>query len=99
MTATGLSDLLTATRPKLYGVSPVDPYRHTMNYDRLLRYLEMKVHHLVDERRWARIRVVGDYDRDCVISRKEKTDKPFNWQRPTACRDGDDLVIKCFPGQ
>lgn len=98
MTATELRDVLAATGAYLHGVSPVDPYRHTMTYDRLLRYLEMKVHHLVDERQWARIRVVGDYDRDCVISNKEKIGKPFNWQRPSAHRDGDELVIKCFPG-
>lgn len=86
------------TAPR-YGVSPVDAYRHTMSFDRLLHYLQIKIHHLIDEREWARIRVVGEYDRSCVISSAEKTGKLFNWQRPTAEPDGDDLVIKCYPGQ
>ncbi|HUZ23171.1 MAG TPA: hypothetical protein VMV07_05340 [Streptosporangiaceae bacterium] len=82
----------------LHGASPIDAYRHTMSQDSLLRYLQIKVHHLIDERDWARIRVVGGYDRGCVVSAREKTGKLFNWQRPTAEPDGDNLVIKCYPG-
>ncbi|MGH3817496.1 MAG: hypothetical protein ACRDRE_06985 [Pseudonocardiaceae bacterium] len=88
----------TLTFPRLLGVSPVDAYRHTMSVSSLRRYLEIKVHHLIQDHDWARIRVIGDYDRDCVVSANEKNDKLFNWQRPTAEVQGDDLVIKCFPG-
>ncbi|WP_326549979.1 hypothetical protein [Micromonospora sp. NBC_01813] len=98
MTTSAPGNLLTAERSGRHGASPVDAYRHTMSYPNLLRYLDIKVHHLIDERGWSRIRVIGDYDRTCVISIKEKSDKPFNWQRPTAEPDGDELVIKCYPG-
>lgn len=90
--------MLAARHAHLRGASPVDGYRHTMTQDSLLLYLRIKVHHLIDERDWARIRVIGDYDRECAVSAKEKTGKLFNWQRPTAEPDGDDLVIKCYPG-
>nr|MDT0658730.1 hypothetical protein [Micromonospora sp. DSM 115978] len=98
MTTTAPGNLLTAERSHWHGASPVDAYRHTMSFTSLLRYLEIKVHHLVDERDWSRIRVIGAYDRECVVSVKEKTDKLFNWQRPTAEPDGDELIIKCYPG-
>jgi hypothetical protein len=82
----------------LQGASPIDVYRHTMNVPSLRRYLEIKAHHLLCERDWEQILVIGDYDRACVASANEKNDKLFNWQRPTAQADGDTLVIKCFPG-
>ncbi|MGH3628645.1 MAG: hypothetical protein ACRDRL_14575 [Sciscionella sp.] len=88
----------TLTFPRLLDVSPVDACRHTMSVSSLCRYLEIKVHHLIQDHDWARIRVIGDYDRDCVVSANEKNNKLFNWQRPTAEVQGDDLVIKCFPG-
>jgi hypothetical protein len=91
--------LASPVHSRLYGASPVDPYRHTMRFDRLLQYLQIKIHHLIDEQEWARIRVAGDYDRSCVVSVKEKTGKLFNWQRPTAEPVGDTLVIKCYPGR
>ncbi|TMR95670.1 hypothetical protein EJK15_27595 [Nonomuraea basaltis] len=69
-----------------------------MSVSSLFRYLKIKVHHLIQDYDWARIRVVADYDRCCVISAYEKNDKLFNWQRPTAEIQGKDLVIKCFPG-
>ncbi|MGH3940393.1 MAG: hypothetical protein ACRDTG_17510 [Pseudonocardiaceae bacterium] len=69
-----------------------------MSAKSLLNYLEIKVHHLIQERDWARIHIVGEYDRECVISANEKNDKLFNWQRPTAEAHGNELVIKCYPG-
>ncbi len=33
-----------------------------------------------------------------MVSAKEKPGKLFNWQRPTAEPDGDNLIIKCYPG-
>ena len=68
----------------------------------LRRYLDIKVHPDIDSLNWERIRVVGVHDRmpPSIISHKEKRDKPFNWQRPTARRfeNGDELRIQCFPG-
>jgi len=80
-------------------VAAIDPYRHTMGWQSLLTYLKIKVHHLLQEKEWDRVRVVGAHDRTCEISRFEKTDKMFNWQRPTADVYGDEIVIKCFPGR
>jgi hypothetical protein len=39
--------------------SPIDVYRHTMSVPSLRRYLEIKAHHLLQERDWAAIRVIG----------------------------------------
>ncbi|QOV47768.1 hypothetical protein IPT68_25205 [Streptomyces chromofuscus] len=69
-----------------------------MGPESLLRYLTIKVHHLIQEQEWDGIRVVGGYDRLAVISRHEKTGKPFNIERPTAEVHGRELVIKAFPG-
>ncbi|MFE7576916.1 hypothetical protein ACFU5Z_19505 [Streptomyces sp. NPDC057521] len=69
-----------------------------MNRESLLRYLELKVHHLVQDEEWDTIHIVGEHDRTCVISAHEKTGKPFNWQRPTAASSGRKITIKCFPG-
>lgn len=85
--------------PVVLGASPIDVHRHTMSVASLRRYLEIKAHHLLREHDWARICVVGGYDRDCVISANEKNDKLFNWQRPTAEIQGGNLIIKCFPGR
>ena len=64
----------------------------------LLRYLDIKMHHLIDEREYDEIVVLGEYDRTCVISKKEKDGKTINWQRPTAEISNDVLYVKCFPG-
>lgn len=65
---------------------------------RLLRYLQIKVHHLIQDQDWDSIRVVGGYDRQAVISAHEKPGKLFNFERPTAQVHGRDLVVKAFPG-
>ena len=98
MTASVSGSPATITRACRFAAAPVDARQHTMNARRLFRYLEIKVHHLIQQHDWDSIRVVGEYDRGCVISANEKNDKPFNWQRPTAEIHGDGLVIKCFPG-
>ncbi|GII96725.1 hypothetical protein [Sinosporangium siamense] len=79
-------------------VSPIEVDGHTMSPDRLLRYLRIKVHHLIQEQPWDSIHVVGDYDRLAVISRYEKHGKLFNWERPTVEVRGRDLAVKAFPG-
>ena len=99
MTAPASVPPLTITRASRFAASPDRRLpAHDERPEPSFRYLEIKVHHLIQEHDWARIRVIGDYDRDCVISANEKNDKLFNWQRPTAEVHGDALVIKCFPG-
>lgn len=75
----------------------LDPLNHTME-SALGRYLDIKIHHYVDDEQYNDIVVVGEYDRDCEIANNEKDGKIFNWQRPSAVLDGDTLVIKCPPG-
>ncbi|QMU67277.1 hypothetical protein [Streptacidiphilus sp. P02-A3a] len=77
---------------------PIAVNGHTMGADSLLRYLEIKVHHLIREQPWDSIRVVGAHDRQAVVSRHEKTGKLFNVQRPTASIHGRDLTLMAFPG-
>lgn len=78
--------------------APIAVDGHTMGPDSLLRYLQIKVHHLIQEQTWDSIGVIGGYDRQAVISEYEKTGKLFNFERPTAEVHGRDLVIKAFPG-
>ncbi|KAJ8070812.1 hypothetical protein OCU04_001174 [Sclerotinia nivalis] len=74
---------------------------HTMGAS-LIPYLNMKVHHLIPSRRWKEIEVTGHHTRStpAIIYNKEKNDKSFNTQRPTATiLAGDKLRINCFPGR
>ncbi|MFD0371110.1 hypothetical protein [Streptomyces sp. NPDC127114] len=93
-----MTSLLADAAPGLLWAAPIDVHGHTMSDDRLLRYLEIKVHHLIQEQDWDSIRVVGGYDRAAVVSRHEKQGKLFNIERPTATVHGRDLVVKAFPG-
>lgn len=78
--------------------SPIAVDGHTMAPDRLLRYLQIKVHHLIQDQDWGSIHIVGGYDRQAVISAHEKNGKLFNFERPTAQINGRNLVVKAFPG-
>ncbi|MFJ8364008.1 hypothetical protein [Streptomyces sp. NPDC093984] len=93
-----MTPLLAAPAPGLVHAAPIDPSGHTMSRERLLRYLEIKVHHLIQDHDWDSIRVIGSYDRTTVVSRLEKSGKLFNIERPTAEVHGHDLVVKAFPG-
>ncbi|MER5985721.1 hypothetical protein [Streptomyces sp. NPDC001787] len=93
-----LSSLLVSPPAGLLHPAPVDPARHTMSRERLLRYLEIKVHHLIQEQDWDSIRVVGGYNRTRGISRHEKSGKLFNTERPTAQAYGRNLLVQAFPG-
>ena len=67
----------------------------------LTEYLRMKVHPLIQDTHWSRINVIGEHQRDPSVVRisLEKTDKPFNWQRPTASVvDTNTLQLHVFPG-
>lgn len=78
--------------------SVVNPSEHSMG-NSLYGYLDLKVHEWIREKDFKNIWVVGDQDRAVGISHYEKRDKMFNWQRPTAEINGEDLYIKCFPGR
>lgn len=78
--------------------SPIVVDGHTMAPERLLRYLQIKVHHLIQDHNWDSVHIVGCYDREAVISTHEKTGKLFNFERPTVEVHGRRLVVKAFPG-
>lgn len=44
------------------------------------------------------IYVVGNYDRNAIISDKEKTDKVFNYERPTYKFENKQAFVYCYPG-
>ncbi len=65
----------------------------------LHQYVEMKMHHLLLEKKWNKIIVRGAHDRNnAIISNFEKNGKIENWQRPTAIIRGSEITILCFPG-
>ena len=73
------------------------PYEHTMGTS-LQRYMEMKIHPLIDNYNYEKIVVQGKFDRTCGVSNKEKTGKLFNYIRPTAIIENSYLYLNCFPG-
>jgi len=75
----------------------LDPLDHTMEAA-LSRYLDIKIHHYVDDEAYKDIVVVGAYDRSCEIPKNEKDGKIFNWQRPSAVLADGTLIVKCPPG-
>ena len=69
---------------------------------KLIDYMEPKVHHLLKQRDWERVIVVGKYARGGknIASESERRGKGFNWQRPTAeIIDDDTIQINCFPSE
>ena len=108
-TITALSEISTvdlaprnAPPPHLYPLASATPANHTMG-DSLMRYLAIKVHQSVLTGAYSRIVITGAYTRYSPLSipfTLEKTDKPFNWERPTAHHDPvtNTLYIECFPG-
>lgn len=75
----------------------ITPDEHSMGSS-LRRYMEIKIHHLFYAHNYDKIIVRGYFDRSCGISTKEKTDKLFNYIRPTATIDDSTLYLNCFPG-
>jgi len=69
-----------------------DPKDHTMGKS-LFNYMDPKVHHLIKEKEFKNIWIVGDSDRSGEASKYEKRDKLFNWQRPTAVIQGEHYTI------
>lgn len=77
---------------------------HTMGSS-LHDYLAMKIDRDILLQDWSSILVKGCHDRSAqtLCAKTEKTDKPFNFQRPTMHLDRTDkkkpkLEVLCFPG-
>lgn len=72
---------------------------HTME-ESLYRYIQIKLHQLIEQANYSQIHVYGCHDRiQSIVSNREKNDKLVNWQRPTARREGQTLIVQCFPGR
>ena len=86
----------TVSNSQVLSVLPCD---HTMG-NSLLRYVEMKMHQRIRENQSHDVLVVGKYSRNPEdLSIFEKSDKLFNWKRPTVSTLGDTLTVECFPGE
>lgn len=83
-----------------FNVTPATIETHSMGKS-LSAYVHNKIHNLItiNLEFFSRIRVIGNYNRNSLVSKKEKNDKLFNYKRPTAFIDGDILYICCFPGE
>ncbi len=65
-------------------------------------YVISKIHPDIQNSSCSRVIVRTPYTRDppAHISRNEKKDKPFNWQRPTTIAiDSTTIQLNCFPGK
>ncbi|OTA87538.1 hypothetical protein M434DRAFT_58853, partial [Hypoxylon sp. CO27-5] len=73
---------------------------HTMSTF-LDRYPNLEVHQALKSRVYTGVTVIGVYRRThpSVVSKTERRDKPFNWQRPTAQVVRNHIFIECFPGK
>ncbi|MBP5993757.1 MAG: NUDIX hydrolase [Candidatus Moranbacteria bacterium] len=88
-----------SSNKEFFDVSACLSSDHSMG-DALHRYIEMKMHHLIQSKQdeFSKVRVIGSHDRSAHVSTDEKNDKLFNFERPTAFLDGDTLYLCCFPG-
>lgn len=95
-TGSNESDFSALHRPSI-----ASPENHTMGSS-LNEYLRIKVHPDILSRSWDPILINGLHDRlHASISTIEKTDKPFNWQRPTASTSPyapNTIRLHVFPG-
>lgn len=91
-----------AASSKLVGLKPsiATVATHTMGQS-LYQYLAIKTHDDIRDRTWSKIRVIGKHSRSppARLSSTEKSNKPFNWQRPSTVEAANDcLELHCFPG-
>lgn len=70
---------------------------HSMG-DSLYPYLQMKIHSSLCFNNINTIKIVGEFDRDSIISDNEKGNKIFNYMRPSLLIEGEQAFLKCFPG-
>jgi hypothetical protein len=91
-----------------FDVSSAMPEQHTMGLAKQ-PYVVSKIHYVLRERNdIERVVVRAHYDRhhgdplDSIISRYEKTDKRFNFKRPTVTLENENGLItayvNCYPG-
>lgn len=73
--------------------------RHTMATDNLDRYCKSKIHSLFISSGVKQIKIVPAYKRDKKASETEKTDKLFNFKRPTAEIVDGIGYLYVFPGK
>ncbi|WP_449455121.1 hypothetical protein [Streptococcus suis] len=65
----------------------------------LKQYLEMKVHHVLKNiTNENEVIIVPKFSRNNIISNIEKTDKLFNYMRPTVKKLGKTYIVECYPG-
>lgn len=64
----------------------------------LNQYINIKLPMFIFDDNINEIYIIGKYDRNCIISNKEKTDKVFNYERPTYKIDDNKAYIFCYPG-
>lgn len=84
---------------EFFDAKSVTESEHAMN-EALPKYVHFKIHSLLRNNieLFSRVKIIGNYDRSIHVSIDEKTDKLFNFKRPTAFIDGDIIYISCFPG-
>ena len=75
------------------------PNQHTME-NSINRYIDIKLHDVLKNNpNINNIVVRGKYNRESsIIFKYEKTDKLFNWKRPTLEIINDKFYINVFPG-
>ena len=90
---------LTSEISPLQATSIASVDTHTMGAS-LYGYVAPKAHVDIRRKSWSRIVVRGLHARTSParVTDTEKSDKPFNWQRPTATIDLQTLYLNCFPG-
>lgn len=73
--------------------------KHTMSHDKLIKYCESKLHPLLQNTESKELVIVPQYNREKTQSTTEKTDKRFNWKRPTAEIQQGVGYLYVFPGE
>ena len=79
------------------GAETCSQYDHSMG-DSLKEYINIKIPEFIFDSKYKKIYVVGNYDRSQGISYKEKSDKMFNFKRPTFIINKDAIYVNCYPG-
>lgn len=73
--------------------------QHAMTEQDTVKYCESKIHSLFHKSNIKKVCIVPTYDRSKSISDTEKTDKLFNYKRPTAEIIDDTGYLYTFPGK
>lgn len=74
------------------------PQNHSMS-NSLEQYLNIKIHPIINLSKVKKVYIFGDFERNKGISLNEKGGKLFNYMRPTAFINEDNIAeVHCFPG-